>query len=291
MTGCVAVGSTDERAAHKVEEAMEPRVLQHDAQGRGEPIVLVPGGLTGWLSWIPHQDRLAGRYRAIRVQPIHNELGSAGLPGDPGYTAVTEREALRLTLDALGLERPHVVGWSGGGKAAIEFATEYPDRVRSLVLVEPAAYWILEQLGDRLEDVERANSLVHGLFGRPVTEDDLATFLELAGFVESAHDAPSHPNWGRWLTHRMALSWSGEKLDHPARSVDELARITCPVLLTKGTRTAEWLKRLVDVLGERLPNASVVELEGDHAHHIESIDAFLGALEAHLTRSDATRMA
>ena len=94
---------------------MEPKVLLYDAKGDGEPIVLVPGGLTGWLSWIPHQDRLAGRYRAIRVQPIHNELGSAGVPGDPGYTAETEREALRLTLDELDLERPHIVGWSGGG--------------------------------------------------------------------------------------------------------------------------------------------------------------------------------
>jgi pimeloyl-ACP methyl ester carboxylesterase len=270
---------------------VEPRVLQHDVQGQGEPIVLVPGGLTGWLSWIPHQVRLAGRYRAIRVQPIHNELGSAGLPGDPGYTAEIEREALRLTLDELDLERPHLVGWSGGGKATLEFAAAYADRVRSLTLIEPAAYWVLEQLGDRLADVQRVNSFVHGLFGRPVTEDDLATFLELAGFVDSALDARSHPNWGRWLPHRMALSWQGERVDHPERSVEELARITCPVLLTKGTRTAGWLKRVVDVLGERLPNASVVELEGDHAHHIQSIDAFLGALEAHLTRTQETTLA
>ena len=270
---------------------MEPRVLQHDSQGQGEPVVLVPGGLTGWLSWIHHQERLAGMYRAIRIQPIHNELGSAGLPGDPGYTAETEREALRLTLDALGLESSHVVGWSGGGKAALEFAIEYPDRVRSLTLVEPAAYWILEQLGDGLVDVARVNSLVHGLFGRPVTEDNLAEFLELAGFVESARDAPSHPNWDRWLSHRMALSWQGEALDHPERTVDELSGITCPVLLTKGTKTADWLKRVVDVLGERLPMASVVEFDGDHAHHIESIDAFLRALGAHLTRTEDARPA
>jgi hypothetical protein len=45
---------------------MEPRILRHDVKGEGEPIVLVPGGLTGWLSWIPHQERLSGRYRAIR---------------------------------------------------------------------------------------------------------------------------------------------------------------------------------------------------------------------------------
>jgi hypothetical protein len=45
---------------------VEPRVLGHDAKGEGEPIVLVPGGLTGWLSWVPHQERLSVRYHTIR---------------------------------------------------------------------------------------------------------------------------------------------------------------------------------------------------------------------------------
>jgi pimeloyl-ACP methyl ester carboxylesterase len=265
---------------------VEPRVLNHHSLGEGEPVVLVPGGLTGWLSWIPHQERLASRYPAIRVQPIHNELGSAGLPGDAEYTAVTERESLRLTLDALNHDRPHLVGWSGGGKSALEFAMEYPGRLRSLTLVEPAAYWVLEQLGDSLDEVQKANSLVHRLFGRDVTEDDLAQFLQVAGFVVSADAAPSHPNWERWLSHRMALSWQGESVDHPQRAVEELSRVTCPTLLTKGTYTSPWLKRVVDVLGERLADATVAEFDGDHAHHIESIDAFLTALEAHLAHID-----
>jgi hypothetical protein len=78
---------------------MEPRVLQFDDRGAGDPLVLVPGGLTGWLSGMPDQQRLASRHRVIRVQPIHNELGWQGVPGDPGYTAQIERESLRLTLD------------------------------------------------------------------------------------------------------------------------------------------------------------------------------------------------
>lgn len=44
---------------------MKPRVLSYDDQGQGETVVLVPGGLTGWLSWIPHQQRLVGRYRTV----------------------------------------------------------------------------------------------------------------------------------------------------------------------------------------------------------------------------------
>ena len=62
------------------------------------------------------------------------------------------------------------------------------------------------------------------------------------------------------------------------------------MLLFKGTVTADWLKRAVDVLGERLPNASVVELEGDHACHIESIDAFIEAFEEHLRRTDGASL-
>ena len=140
---------------------MEPRVLLNDTKGEGEPLVLVPGGLTGWLSWIPHQERLADQFRVVRVQPIHNELGSAGQPGQPGYTAEVEREALRMTLDALELERVHLAGWSGGGKAALELAAEYPERVRTLTLVEPAAYWILEQLGEQDDVVEELNAFIH----------------------------------------------------------------------------------------------------------------------------------
>lgn len=267
---------------------MDPRVLQADVKGDGEPLVLVPGGLTGWLSWIPHQERLSVTRKAIRVQPIHNELGSAGRAGDPTYAAETEREALRLTLDALGVDGADFAGWSGGGRALIEFALAYPNRVSTLTLVEPAAYWVLEQLGERVQEVEELNTFMRGIAGQEITEDDLATFLRFAGFVQPGQDARQHPNWARWMPHRMALSWQSEKLDRSGRSVEELRHIRCPALLVKGTVTAHWLKRVVDVLGERLPKTSMLELPGDHACHIQSIDAFLEALTQHLAAPRAT---
>ena len=261
---------------------MEPRVLTYDIAGEGDPLILVPGGLTGWLSWMPHQERLSVHHLVIRVQPIHNELGSAGKPGDPGYTAEVERESLRLTLDELSIGEADFAGWSGGGQALIEFTLAYPQRVRSLALVEPAAYWILEELGEEDPLVDEANEFLHGLAGKEVTEDDLARFLGYAGLVEDPAEARHHPNWDRWVPHRMALSWASEEAVRSGRSVKDLPSITCPVLLTKGTVTAPWMKRVVDVLGEYLPDTRVVELDGDHAAHIQSIDRFLEELEAHL---------
>lgn len=265
---------------------VEPRVLMTDVKGEGEPLVLVPGALTGWLSWIPHQEQLAADYRVIRVQPIHNELGTRGERGDPTYTTETEREALRLTLDALRLEDSHFAGWSGGGRALIEFALAYPERVRSLTLVEPAAYWILEQLGESASEADELNSFMHGLAGREVSEDDLARFLRVAGFLRPGEDPRDHPNWERWLPHRMALSWQSEALDRSGRSIAELGLISAPTLLVRGTVTVEWEKRVVAELAERLPNASVLELEGDHACHIQQLDEFLGGLRSHLAAVD-----
>ena len=132
-------------------------------------------------------------------------------------------------------------------RPALEFACAYPGRVRTLTLVEPAAYWILEQLGERDEVVDELNAFVQPLYGHQVTPDDLATFLEYAGFVRDRKEASSHPNWERWLPHRMALSWQSEEVDHPDRRVDDLVGVSCPTLLVKGDRH----RRLAQTGGRR----------------------------------------
>ncbi|HEY5578307.1 MAG TPA: alpha/beta hydrolase [Acidimicrobiia bacterium] len=261
---------------------MEPRVFTYDISGAGDPLVLIPGGLTGWLSWIPHQGPLSAHHRVIRVQPIHNELGSAGQPGQPGYTETLERESLLLTVDELGVDRADFAGWSRGGRALINFTLAFPERVRSLALVEPGADWILEELGESDPNLEETNAIMDRLRGKEVTEDDLASFLAKTGFVEDPDQVRRHPNWESWLPHRMALSWEYDPTDRIVRSVGALRAIDCPVLLIKGTTTEPWLARIVDLLGELLPKATVEELEGGHAAHIQSIDRFLEVLEEHL---------
>lgn len=67
---------------------MEPRVLQHDEKGDGEPIVLVPGGLTGWLSWMGNRAR-------SRRQPRMPYRAHRRVPAAVGGTSV---ERLMLTF-------------------------------------------------------------------------------------------------------------------------------------------------------------------------------------------------
>ncbi len=262
---------------------MKPRPLTVDVAGEGEPLVLIPGGITGWLSWIPHQERLSDRYRTIRVQPIHNELGSAGMTGDPSYTREVAVESLLLTVDRLEIERAHFAGWSAGGKGLLDFAIAHPGRLMSMTLVEPAADWVLDAVGESDREHQESTAFLHSLAGKEVSDDDLARVLYLAGFVSDPARARSDPYWERAWPHRMALSWLSEQLMGSDHSLADLAAVKSPVLLTKGTETGHVERRVVDLLARLLPNATVVELEGSHAHHIESIDRFLEALEEHLT--------
>ena len=266
---------------------MRPRPLPVDIAGDGEKLVLIPGGITGWLSWIPHQERLSERYRTIRVQPIHNELGSAGVPGDPSYTRQVAVESLLLTVDQLQIDRAHFAGWSAGGKGLLDFAIAHPGRLISMTLVEPAADWILETVGESDREHQESTEFLYSLSGKEISDDKLARFLYLAGFVSDPAQARSDPYWDRAWPHRMTLSWLSEKLMGSDHSVADLAAVNCPVLLTKGTETGAAERRIVDLLALHLPNARVVELEGSHAHHVESIDRFLEALEEHLRASVA----
>ena len=81
--------------------------MKTEISGAGQPLVLVPGGLTGWISWKPHAERLSSSYRVIRVQLLAVDLGLRGEPLPKDYSVETEIEALGETIDRLRLPEAH----------------------------------------------------------------------------------------------------------------------------------------------------------------------------------------
>jgi len=54
------------------------------------------------------------------------------------YGLETEVEGIRRLADRAGFETFHIVGYSAGGASSLAFASRYPERLRSLALMEPA---------------------------------------------------------------------------------------------------------------------------------------------------------
>lgn len=259
---------------------MSRKTLLHEVRGQGEPIVLVPGGLSGWLSWIPHAERLSTERMVVRVQLRSVELAEAGEPFPEGYGTLAEREALRATVDELGLDSFDLAGWSYGGHVALAFALEYPERVRTLTVIEPPAVWILRETGHAASALAQSEAVDRSTAGKDITINDLKEFLVRAGFGDPGDDFESLPQWAVWARNRQVLSVNGAIWDY-ADSLDRLRTLDVPVLAIKGTETTEDLAAIVDDLAAIAPHARPLELPGGHACHIENIDRFLDELFKH----------
>jgi pimeloyl-ACP methyl ester carboxylesterase len=82
---------------------------------------------------------LSGRFRTIALDlpGFGDSSKPIAAPYDAGFFAAACIEL----LDALGLERVHLIGNSLGGRVALEIALRHPDRVGRLALLAPALAW------------------------------------------------------------------------------------------------------------------------------------------------------
>ena len=98
-----------------------------------ETVVMHHGNSKSSLLWYPWVPLLAGNYRVVRMDA--RGFGRSTVPA-PGYDWSLEGFALDLKrfLDALGLDRVHLIGETVGGTISLKFASLYPERLRSATI-------------------------------------------------------------------------------------------------------------------------------------------------------------
>src|ERR1700723_3047477 len=102
-----------------------------DEQGRGAPIFLIMG--LGFPSAMWHRTRpaLSTSFRTIALD--NRGAGQSDVPPGPYSIALMASDAAAV-LDAAGVPSAHVFGLSMGGMIAQEFALQYSERTRALIL-------------------------------------------------------------------------------------------------------------------------------------------------------------
>lgn len=104
--------------------------------GDGPPILFVHGlGASQFHFSVPLFDRLKGDFRLIALDRPGS--GYSTRPGDGPATPCEQAAFIVRFLDALGIDRPLVVGHSLGGAIALALALDHPARVAGLVLLSP----------------------------------------------------------------------------------------------------------------------------------------------------------
>ena len=229
----------------------------------------------------------ATRERLHLVAPDARGHGDSPKP-EQGYAPDDfVADAVRV-IDAKGLERAVVVGHSMGGFHATALTLAHPDRVRALVLVD---------VGPRVEEAGSTRARRLSL-ERPDRFQDQAAALAYLRETSPGYTDAVYANRMEWVFRRDgdALVWRSSK-DALRQILDgssmqsrpvwhRLGEIGAPVLLVRGTRSPSFSQATAKHMLERLPRATLLELDAGHNVPLDRARELADAVVAFARESD-----
>lgn len=240
--------------------------------------------LHGWsqhhLCWSRQFDSpLANDFRLVAMDLRGHGQSDAPTDVEAYTTGALWAADVRNVIDALGLGRPLLVGWSYGGFVIGDYLRVHGDAAIAGVNFVGAAIgagkdWIGSHIGPRFVDLIR-----------PACSEDQAVALHaVRAFLDLCFVRPIPPG-----DREMAMGWA--MLVHPKvranlmrRTEDftpELAALTRPALVTYGAADAVMLPAMAMTIHAHIPGGQMSEYPGvGHAPFLELPDRFNTELAA-----------
>jgi 3-oxoadipate enol-lactonase len=238
--------------------------------GQGEPLVLVMGLGADHLAWGFQFPAFVEHYRVIAFD--NRGAGQTSAPDQPYTTAMMAADARGL-MDALGIDRAHVIGVSMGGMIAQELALAHPERVRSLhlgcTLARPDAYMLALNAAWRdmrigLGRDQTLRTLALWLFA-PTTYAERPDLVEV--LLQNALANPYPQSVAGFLRQGEAIA------AHDA--IDRLEAIRCPTLVSVAEEDILVPPRFSRDIAKRIPGAELRLVRGaGHCYFLERPEVF-----------------
>ena len=182
--------------------------FHHEEWGDGEPLLLLHGGFCSLEPVRALGDDLARTFRVHAAE----RAGHGRTPDSDGpYDYATMVADTLAYLDAVGVDRAHVVGHSDGAIVGLLLARDHPQRVRSLVAIS----------ANLSTDAWVADDYPH------VTVSDEEYALINAEYARLSPDGPEHADV---VVAKLSALWAVEPSIDPA----SLAAVVAPTLVLAG---------------------------------------------------------
>lgn len=234
-----------------------------DTDAKMPTLVLLHEGLGCVAMWRDFPQKLAaatGCRTVVFSRAGYGHSEAYAEPRSPRYMHHEGEVMLPAFLDALGIERPVLVGHSDGGSIALIFAGAFPQRPLGVAVMAPHEF---------VEDITLAGiSAARRVWESSDWPQKLARYH---------HDAPRvFSDWNdTWLSPAFR-DWNIEAY---------LPRIACPVLALQGEDDEYATMRQIEVIGEVVPGTEVLKLPAcGHSPQRDQEAAVLSALAAFVSR-------
>lgn len=242
-----------------------------EADGAGDPLVLVHAGVADTRMWEPVLPALATVHRVVRYD-MRGFGATRSMPGP--FSDVAD---LRALLDVLHIERAHVVGASAGGLHSLELAATAPARVASIVLlaaalpdIEPSprllAFAHAEESAVELGHIDKAVEVNVRMWTQHSTPEVQALVADM-----------------QRIAYELQLREGADpdELDPPV--AERLGEISAPAAIAYGDGDVEDFIRVAKRLHAELPDATLHEIaDAGHLLALDQPDAVAQLILRHL---------
>src|SRR3981189_317630 len=253
--------------------------LRYELSGKGDRTLVLVHEMGGSLeSWDDVAPRLAETRRVLRYdtrgagmsQKVRGELGIDTMAGD-----------IAALLDALGIAgKVALAGVAVGGAIALHFAARYPERASAAAVGSPATGIAPDRRAAALERVAKIEATGMAF----AVEDSMRNGYapELRGDIGRFERFRA-----RWLGNDPSSYAPIWRMLAAADMQDELARLSCPVLVIGGSLDRVRPPPSAQAVAKTIPGARYIELRTGHYMAVQTPDLISDCIDEFLKAVDA----
>ncbi|MFA4957438.1 MAG: alpha/beta hydrolase [Candidatus Methanoperedens sp.] len=270
IAGCISTSSQPDLAKAELKSVPVGDItIAYKEVGSGEPLILIMGYSGTMDVWDQRMvNQLAKQYRVIMFD---NRGMGYSTSSDKEYTIRLFADDTAGLMDALGIKKAHIMGWSMGTNIAQELTLDYPEKVDKLILYagDAGGKEVILMAQNDLDvlmnttgtDRERGERLFRELFPPAWLKEnpDPSKYFPQDTSMSPAENVKRQSD--------AMIAWNG--------SYSRLSEIKQPLLLVTGDQDVLTPPSNSLIIAERVPHSWVVRIrDGGHGVMYQYPDEF-----------------
>lgn len=238
-------------------------------EGEGKEVIVFSHGLLWSHKMFQSQvDFLKGNHTVIAYD--QREQGQSEVTDGPIDMELLTLDALEL-IDRLVDKPVHFVGLSMGGFIGMRLAARFPEKIKSLVLVETSAG---PEPVENFPKYKVLNGIVKWFGIIPTVAASVMKIMFAKSWLENPKNGDAYKKWVKELkSNKKSITKSVEAVIHRKGIEDEIRQIKCPTLIIVGDEDIATKPEKAKFIQMSIPNSILhMVLGAGHSSSIEKPD-------------------